>query len=353
MARDPGPNGRLPSLLPAPELSFPQQYEAGMRDAVLIDRSELTILDVTGADSERFLHNLLSASVSGLSEGAGTEATLLNNKGKLVAVLTVLRDGERFRLVTESIRATALRDGLDRFIIADDVTLELRPLDDAALSVEGPKAARILAEALGENATSLERLGHLGHRRYGSLHVVSRRHDPSPRFDLFGSGESVTETMKRCLAAGASVGDEQLAEIRRIEAGRPRFGVDIDDSHMPLEASLDEALDFDKGCYIGQEYVVRLAHRGQLQKKLVGILIEGSTPPDLPAPVHFEDRHVGLVTSARYSPCLDAVAALGFVKRDAFAPGTRVEVGSEGSSRSADVTETPFVTTEDPAGARE
>ena len=138
---------------------------------------------------------------------------------------------------------------------------------------------------------------------------------------------------------GAVRGGERLAETRRIEAGRPRFGIDMDESHIPLEAGLDEAISFDKGCYIGQETIVRIAHRGHVNRKLSGILLDGSTVPARGATVSAEGRDVGAMTSAAISPALGGVVSLAYLKPEISSPGTQVEV----ENRPGRVASLPFL----------
>jgi folate-binding protein YgfZ len=130
---------------------------------------------------------------------------------------------------------------------------------------------------------------------------------------------------------------------RRIEAGIPLFGTDMDESHFPLEASLLSAVSFNKGCYIGQEYVARLAHRGHLNRKLVGLKLDG---PQVPMPedeIVGEDGPIGRVTSATESPALGHPVALGYVHRDYFEVGTAVLVKSKRGDFAAKVAELPFL----------
>lgn len=331
--------------LPSPEKSFDEQYLASTTSAAIFDRSGIATLEAKGADAERFLQNMLSASVDKLVDGAGTAATFLTNKGKLVAVLRVFREGAGFRIETEAERETPLLEQLSRFIISEDVSLAPAPTEDASISVVGPLASAWAGDAL---QSDLAGMNHLDIRRVKTpmdVRVIARQDEPSARFDIVGAADAVQSLVDGVVSRGAVIAGDDLEETRRVESGRPRFGVDIDESHMPLEASLDEAIHFDKGCYIGQEYVVRLAHRGQLQKKLVGVRIEDENAPSPPSTVSLGERQVGTLTSARYSPRLRAVAAIGFLLREAFEPGTRVEVAStDGTTSDGIVSSLPFST---------
>jgi folate-binding protein YgfZ len=137
---------------------------------------------------------------------------------------------------------------------------------------------------------------------------------------------------------GAVRGGELVRETRRIEASRPLFGVDMDESHFPLEASLDEAVSFQKGCYIGQEYVARLAHRGHLNRKLSGMSLAGPEAPSRGSAVLRDGEEVGLVTSAAFSPAMSRTLAFAYLKRGHWEPGTELTVGT----KAAVVSSLPF-----------
>jgi len=328
---------------------FETQYHAAMDARVVIDRSHLVRVAVRGADGTTFLHNMLSADIKNLPPGAGTEGTFLTNKGKLVSNLTVFHEDDRLLIEMESACVNALIEGLSRYIISEDVTLESLQGDEASFSVEGPGASELLARLTGGSASQfngLDGLAHLGVVSADGVRITARRHDPSPRFDVAAPALKALELLENARAQGTVVGSSALAETRRIEAGRPRFGTDMDESHMPLEAGLDEAINFDKGCYIGQEYVVRLAHRGHLNRKLVGIKIATVTNvhgrPDVPSAgssVTVGDKEAGALTSAAYSPALGVVVALGYLRREFFEPDTKVTI----DGKTGVVTPLPFV----------
>jgi len=330
----------LDSRFISPENDFEAQYRAASEGAALFDRSDRARIEVTGKDRESFLQNMLSASVDTIPKGHGVEATFLTVKGKLVASLTVFKDDDRLILETEATRRDPLIAALSRYIISEDVTLEASGSFEASLGVDGPGASALLAKLLDEDVSRIASLGRLETCDSGSFRVIATGDEAQPSFDIQGGFDEVAALIDPASRHGAVISSDALAETRRIEAGRARFGVDYDDSHIPLEASLDEAIHFDKGCYIGQEYVVRLAHRGQLQKKLVGLLVEGNEPPPPGAIVTMEGREVGAITSARFSPGRDAVVAFGFLRREAFAPETSVSVTlDDGTSRRAVVTD--------------
>ena len=143
-------------------------------------------------------------------------------------------------------------------------------------------------------------------------------------------------------AATTRLAGERTAEARRIEAGLPRFGIDFDESNLPQEAALDDWLSFEKGCYIGQEYVVRLAHRGQVSKRLSGMLVDSESPPTRGTPVFAGKDRVGEITSAEHSPRLVSVVGLGYLRRGFLEAGTALQVGESPDEVPAKVVALPF-----------
>lgn len=323
---------------------FDEAYRAGISGAVALDRRHRATVEVTGKDREPFLQNMSSGDVKTLSFGRGRLAAFLTNKGKLVADFIVLRDEERLYLDVEVERAAPLIAALDRYIISEDVKLTHRS-EERKFSIEGPEAAARLESVL-KRGPSLADLPHLGFvwrsRGEDRVRIVAHGRDPSPRYDVAAPSELEGPLLEELLRGGVLAGSEAVRETRRIEAGRARFGVDMTEDHMPLEAGLEAAVSFDKGCYIGQEYVVRLAHRGHLNRKLVGLELESSEPPARGtgvASTEAEARDIGHVTSAAYSPTLGKAVVLAWLKRDFFEPGTKVLV----SGAQALVTPLPFL----------
>jgi folate-binding protein YgfZ len=311
-------------------MAFEQEYRAAMEGALALDRSHLATIAARGKDRESFLQNMLSNDVRSLAPFAGIPAAFLTNKGKLVSDLLVFRCDDAFLLQMERERAEPFRKALDRYIISEDVVLESLAETEAAFSLEGPEASGILAELAGIPPAELDEIAHL-HFRFLPLagteaRVTAQRRELTPRFDVSASPGAAKILLERVLERGAVLGGEDVREARRIEASRPRFGIDMDESHLPLEAGLDEAIGFQKGCYIGQEYVVRLAHRGHVNRKLSGLKIAGKAPPARGTPVIRGTEEAGEVTSSAFSPAFGCALALAYLKRGHWEPETEVTV---------------------------
>ncbi len=318
------------------------EYEAAMSSAVVLERFQQSQIEVTGADRESFLQNMLTNDIQGLPVGLGVPAAFLTNKGKLVSDLLVSKEMDSIRLRMEASRAEALRSALDRYIISEDVVLSSLDGKEQLFSVAGPQAAGILAALLGRERAELDELPHLGILRAefagGPVRLIGFGREPTPRFDVTAPTDRATELFAKAVEANAVLAGYALSETRRLEASVARFGVDMDETNLPLEAELEEAVSFDKGCYIGQEYVVRLAHRGHLNRKLVGLRVSGNRVPSSGAAVLSGGDDAGHVTTAAHSPHFGAVLALGYLKRAYFEPGTEVQI----EATSALVSSLPF-----------
>jgi folate-binding protein YgfZ len=133
-------------------------------------------------------------------------------------------------------------------------------------------------------------------------------------------------------------------EVLRIEAGIPLYGRDMTDETMPIEANLEHAISYTKGCYIGQEVIARLEARGHVNRKLVGLLLTGTALPASGTPLMAGDRNVGWLTSTTYSPARQQNIALGYVRREFWAPGTALHLAAPGATIGATVVSLPFYT---------
>jgi folate-binding protein YgfZ len=298
----------------------------------VVDRSELGKLALTGTQAAELLNGQVSNDVEALAPGTGCYATLLTNKGKMLGDLRVLATGDELLLVCERAALQALFDQIRRGAIGWDAELHKRTLQQGLLSVIGPHARAVVpgAEALpaDEHASVA---GEIAGVRV--LLVVT-----DVGVDVVCPAENTARVQDALLAAGAVAVDEAAAEIVRVESGRPRYGLDVDDTTIPQEAGLNSrAVSFTKGCYVGQETVARLHWRGKPNRHLRGLRL--SEPVEPGAPLRLGDREVGKVGTVALSPRY-GVIALAIVRREA-GPGDTLAVGEEGAL-TAQVVDLPF-----------
>lgn len=322
-----------------------REYAAAQTKVAVLDGAERVRVRVSGADATSFLQNMLSHDVKRLQPGQGTHAAFLTNKGKLVAEMRVFKRADDFLIDVDASRAGPLSQAISRYIISEDVLLDDWSDEEASFDLVGPRAAELAGLVTGEAPERFAQLPHLG---FLELHIDDRPlrvscvgQIPLARFQLAMSATDASDLRERTLheakaLEGLAAGSE-VAEMLRIAAGEPRFGVDIDESHLPQEAGLERALSFEKGCYIGQEVVVRLAHRGHVNRKLVRLEIEGAGHPSPGDVIRLADTDVGNVTSSAALPEPAGSVALGLVRREAFEPGTTVTISTAGGELGARV----------------
>lgn len=314
---------------PVPDQSVLDEYRAA-RDAVaLVDHPDLGVVEVTGRDRAKFLHALLSNDVAALAPGQGCAATLLDIHGKIQAVLSVLAFGERILLVTPPAMAAKLVEALDHYLFAEKVVLRDASEETALFRLAGPQApatAERLAGALADAATSLVRGG--GETGGPEVWVAAAR-------------SAAARVREALVAAGARPLGAAALESLRIEAGTPRFGEDVDGTVLLPEIASEHLVSHTKGCYPGQEVVVRVRDRGHVNRHLRGLVLEGDVVPPRGAEVVAGDAVVGQVTSATRSLGLGRPIALAFLRRQ-VEPGARVEVRAGAAALPATVSDLPF-----------
>ena len=289
------------------------------------------LLEVRGEDRLRWLDGMISGDVAALvagDDGSGCYAMLLTNRGRVVADLHVGRLGDSFVLESRRDQLSKILETLTRFIIADDVALLALGEDFEALGLEGPLAAQVLSATVGsevelaaENWAALEiagcgvRVGAFGFSGETAFQIHVARQDRAEVEAAFESAGKAYDLVR---------GDASALEVMRIEAGIPALCSELDEDVFPAEARLERATSTSKGCYVGQEIVARLRARGQVNHLLVGLRIEGAALPELDATLSSQGRRTGEITSTATSPDHGPIA-LGYVRREHAAVGTRVE----------------------------
>jgi folate-binding protein YgfZ len=323
-------------------------YQAARRRAASLDRSDRGRIVVSGADRASYLQGLLTNDIAALGAGTGCYAVYLTAQGRMIADLFVYELGDVILLTMEGAVKDALMAKLDQFIFSEDVQLGDVTSTFAQIAVIGPDAPRLVSTALGAGgADVLAALPEHGNVRLtwaGGAAIVTRITDMGePGFDVYVERAQAGALTAALAAAGAVALDEPAADAIRIESGVPRFHRDMDEETIPLEAGIESrAISFTKGCYVGQEVIIRVLHRGhgRVARRLVGIAIDGTAAPAPGARIAAAGRaDIGAVTSSAISPALQRPIALGYVHRDFVEPGTKVMV--EGAA--GEVTALPFV----------
>ena len=340
------------------------QYRAVRSGAGMIRRTTRGLLAVEGADRAEFLQGLLTNDVTGLAAGAGCYAAYLTPQGRMLADMDVFNLDGRILLDVDGAGAPALAARLDSLIFTEEATVTDWSGSYASYGVHGPAAHDVAAAALtrlgaGRAAADAVR-GLAPHaclevRGTGRTIAAARGDELGvPGLALIARRDDAEALHAALAAAGAAEIGAPTAETVRIESGRPAYPVDMDAETIPLEAGIEErALSLTKGCYVGQEVIIRVLHRGggRVARKLVGLTLApagGAASPDVQVPargaqINHDGRPVGKVTSAVVSPVLERAIALGYVPRALAEAGVRVEVEQADGPAEAVVTGLPFV----------
>ena len=305
------------------------EYRALTEGCGLVDRAGRGRLALTGADRRTFLHGQISQDTETLEPGHGRYAALLTHKGKMLSDLRVLDVGDELLLSCERAGLQELFNMIRRYKLGADVELHKRTLEMGELSLIGPEARRVAGA------------DELGPGEHDNVRATIGEHDvilvaTDLGVDIFCDAEATEGVRGALLAAGAVAVTEAAAELVRVESGRPRYGVDLDDNVIPQEAGLnDRAVSFSKGCYVGQETVARLFYRGKPNRHLRGLKLSAEVEPG--TPLLLGEKEVGRVTSVAVSPAHGPIG-LALVRRQAE-PGSTL---SAGESATAEVVELPF-----------
>ena len=305
------------------------EYRALTEGCGLVDRAGRGRLALTGDDRREFLQGQISQDVETLEPGHGRYAALLTHKGKMLSDLRVLDLGDELLLSCERAGLQEIFNMIRRYKLGSDVELHKRTLEMGELSLIGPDARAVAgAEALGPDEHDNVRA------RIGEHDVILVATDLG--VDVFCAAEVTEGVRGALLAAGAVEVGEAAAELVRVESGRPRYGVDLDDNVIPQEAGLNErAVSFTKGCYVGQETVARLFYRGKPNRHLRGLKLSAEVAPG--TPLLLGEKEVGRLTSVAVSPVHGPIG-LALVRRQAE-PGSTIAAGEDAT---AAVVELPF-----------
>lgn len=336
-------------------MSSLDHYRALHEGAGLIERADRGRLLLTGADRRAYLQGLLTNDVEALTAGTGCYSAYLTAQGRMIADMRVFETGESLIVDLDAGVAPAVRDRWRQFIFSEDVQVEDLSPSTAQIGVYGPSSALVLVDALREDGastkgspagllTSMPVFANALWSFRGVPVFVLRSDDAGVMgFDLVAPLGVAKPLIDMLLGAGAVTVGPEAVETTRVEAGRPLFHTDMDEETIPLEAGIeDRAISLTKGCYVGQEIIIRVLHRGhgRVARRLVGLTFE----PDAAVPAKDErirsgERDLGVITSAVRSPALGRPIALGYVHRDFVEPGTVVTV----AGAAAAVTALPFL----------
>jgi len=329
---------------------------ATVRDggAGLIDLSSRGRIRVSGSEAIMFLNGLITNDMKTLAENHWMAAAFPNVQGRLIAGVRVARLADEpankkasptFLLETEPVTHESVLKTIARFTMAGDFHVTDITGETTLLSVQGKGAREIAHTVLGEAVAEIPPDGVLEIAwRQSTVTVIRATHTSEDGFDLIVKSTQAYAMWESLTGAGAQPVGHDALEILRIEGGIARYGRDMDETNVVTETNLDDAVSFTKGCYIGQEIIARIKYRGHVAKKLTGLMFERHEPIEVGAAIKSaEGKAIGRITSMAQSPGLERTIALGYVRYEYLAPGTRVKVVSAELEVAATVNALPFV----------
>jgi hypothetical protein len=298
-------------------------YKAFRKTSAMVRRGDRGVMVVTGPDRLVWLQGLVTNDVAPLKPGESCYAAYLTPQGRMITDMRIVNADDRTFLEVPASLAESLRARLDSLLFSEDAQISDISSSTAVIDVHGPHASV---------PASINAITTIRGRQYGV-----------PSITVFAPRAEETAVVDAILATGALETNLDTLDVLRIESGTPLFLVDMDEHTIPLEAGIEgKAISFTKGCYVGQEVIVRVTQRGggRVAKKLVGLLLPKESPAHPGDIVRVGEREIGRVTSAAWSPALERPIALGYVHRDFTSPGTTVALAT---TAPATVTSLPFV----------
>lgn len=327
-----------------------EEHRATRAAAGLFDISFLGKFEISGADARDFTHRMVSADVRGVTPGTGTPSYLLTAQGKIAHSFDALATPDGFLLILEGTEVRALMADLEKFRFQENIQYRDFTNDLGALLLAGPRAAEILGAAAGgaalpgpeEYKHSFVPVGGAG------VLVVRDRRAGVDGFVLFVARPAAEIVWNALVAAGAPRGMKHCGltayDSLRLEAGRPRFGLDYSHELFPQEVGISAAFSLNKGCYPGQETVARIDTYGRVHRRLTCLILD-SPNEDLPEAgdrLLLGAEDVGEVKSWAISPTLERPVAFALVRNVKCPAGTKLEIHAEGRNLTAEVKDPPI-----------
>ena len=301
------------------------QYKSLTAGAGFVDLSDRTQIELTGEDRAKFLHSFCTNDILVLAPGEGCEAFLTDVKGRILGYVFVFCGGDSLIMETVPGQTAALIEHLDRYLIREQVLLHDRTDEFGELLLSGQESESLITK-LVESHVPKRPLEHVDVRLAGCRVWLRRVPLTGPVSFLIGCPAGDVQSVAHALQdAGAAACGADALETARIEAGSPFYGQDVTSGNFPQEVNRDApAVNFKKGCYLGQETVARIDALGHVNRKLAGVRFGGERVPAAGTELLVDGKTVGHVTSAAHSPRLEAPLALAYVRRGHNEPGAKL-----------------------------
>ena len=324
-------------------------------NAGIMDMSHRGKIRVSGKDRTKFLQNILSQDINKLTPGTGGHATLLNTKGHMLAYMRIYSDEDSFLIDTEPGETDKLIQILNRYLFREDVKIEDATLKYGLLTVQGPNSREIICRISGTDIKEMEECSHVNLTINNiNCRIARTTYTGEEGYSIYAPWDSIHGVWETMGGSEITPFGHNAFETLRIEAGIPLYSIDMDEDTIPIEANLDHAISYTKGCYVGQETIARIKFKGHVNRTLTGFSIEGDIIPvknDRIYTVTENTEHdIGVITSACFSPTLNKSIAIGYLRIGYNEPGTEVCIDSKSHKISAVVAVIPFYKISKPQG---
>jgi folate-binding protein YgfZ len=316
----------------------PTEIAALRGSAGVFDLGWRAKLLATGDDRVRWFNGMVTNNIKDLPQNHGVYSFLLNAQGQIQADMYVYNRPDHILVDTDESQAARVREIFDKYIIMDDVSISDASEKLSAIGLQGPASAEVL-KRLGHDVSGLKPLEVVDTKLGEAGISIVRRDWPVPAFEIWASASNLPTLWAALIAAGAKPVGSDAYESMRVLLGMPRYGIDIGDRDLPQETGQERALNFRKGCYVGQEIVERIHSRGKVHRSLAGVIIEG--PPPAPgAAVQSQGKQIGELRSVATIPTdgSSRTFALASLRRGALPAGASLQVGDS----TATLSELPF-----------
>jgi folate-binding protein YgfZ len=318
------------------ETDFLKEYEFVRETGAGFYEQKRGLIEVSGGEAVMFLNGLITNDVKKLEDNQWTLAAFPNAQGRLLAVVRVLRFGDKFLFDTGALTYEKILQNLSRFTMAGDFKINDLTEDVLCISIRGRESQILNLKIQGWSFPASE--NEIATDEFNGERIFIIRAFRAEGFDVFIPKTQVENFIDELKILGAISISEETREVLRIENGEPKYGVDMDETTVVLETGLDEAVSFNKGCYIGQEIIARIHFRGHVAKKLTGLILEENAQPkdELKS---MDDKNAGKITSVTFSPKLEKHIALAYIRYDYLGESIQLKVNDS----LAQVKNLPFI----------
>lgn len=326
----------------------PAAEHLAVRDSAgIMDMTHRGKISVSGKDRAKFLQNILSQDINKLTPGTGGHATLLNTKGHMLAYMRIFSYEDSFLIDTEPGETDKIIQILNRYLFREDVKIEDVTLKYGLVTVQGPNSREIICRISGTDIKEMEDCSHVNLMINGiNCNIARTTYTGEEGYSIYAPWDSIHGVWETMGGSEITPFGHDTFETLRIEAGIPIYSVDMDEDTIPIEANLDHAISYTKGCYVGQETIARIKFKGHVNRTLTGFIINGNEIPEKGNRIYtFTDdaeHDIGFITSACFSPSLKRIIALGYLKIQHTEPGNTVSINTDTGKISALAAKLPF-----------